>query len=744
MEDFDLNDVLQEMADKTGLPSEIWPSPAPLQRVSRRLLFRLDGKTIERGPPFDENDALPYHPNTVQAVEKLPAAHVLGQAVLTRLSSGVTTMTTIAEAVCATFGSELAELLWVIIQILEIYMRPPHGRHEWEQYSYRWYEDITQQQYPYPKSIRQRQDNMAARLDVIARLNAESLGLAAKQYRDGQSPLSPHHRFNTYRSHIKAEKSKIGGWMLYSHGSHRDETMLLLDWLEIALGGNDFVRLSNAPYLHVYHLEDEDVKLPSTSLPILHNCWRRKLTSGNVHSLLQPSWTTPNVPNPHENSKDDAPGLAYMLSQRYPDSLALTAAALWSLFDNHLEPIPGCKCTFVVPGGAHLQCREEWEEWLIWHLAMNKSDLPLCTGDRCHRNIRFSLSEEQDCITILTTTPCILGWNVATRAQPTAPLWDVLSVSKSFKQRQLTSYTLKEFQVQAQLSAAFPVTPLIGGAATFGKTHYGIEESIDHSSLLALETAAVSTVLVYDELRELHLLCEGADIIELICVQYLRYLGILDSAMPIFNHPTPLGRLWTWYNSAFASRTGRQIPGDQLVRQATSTVSQLYKAVKTASEVSLPYWSLEEVMRGGVIHAIKRPHAKPASWEAIASQRPPLILAVGSIQMALMSAKGEVFGRPAATGVNNIFQRFTASKSSGIITDLKRMRIWFNQADLSQNMTLCRTEESVQFGLGQRDHDFILKVQKHQTGGQVNGCPVEELCDVCSSGTVANCVHLVR
>ena len=779
-EDSRFKGVIQDMAEITGLPNEIWPSPAPLQHVSRRLHFRLDRNSFQQGRQWDENNGLRYHPNIVQAIEKLPAAHVIGQAVLTRLLSGVTTMTTIAEAACATFGSGLAELLWVIVQTLEKYMRPPHGAHEKGTYRYRWSEEITHQEHqlrvqreernerdrrqerdrgifryldgrdaklrPILESIGKRQDEMAARLDDITRQNNELLRLLEVRTGAEQSQktsLAPRQRyFNANSAFIGAEKSKTGTWILHSHDCHRDETMLLLDWLEIALGGHDFERLSSATYLHGYRLEDEKVKSPSTSLPSLHNCWRRKFISGNILSLMQPSfWNIQTIPNPHENTGGDARGLAYMLS---PDSLALTAAALWSVFDNDLGPIPGCKCTFVVPGGAHLQCREKWEGWLIWHLATEKSDLPLCTGDRCHRNIRFSLSEEQDCVTILTTTPCILGWNVETRTQPTAPLWDVLPVSKSFKQRQLTSYTLKEFQIQAQLSAPFPVSPLIGGAATFGKTCYGIEESIDHSSLLALETAAVSTVLIYDELREVHLLCEGADVIELICTQYLRSLGILNSAMPTFNHPTPLGRLPTWYNSVFASRTGRQIPGDNLVRQATSTIFQLHEAVKAASEVSLPYWSLEEVMRGGVMHALKRPHAKTASWETVASQSPPLILAVGAIQKALMSATEEASGWPAAKRLNRFFLRFTASESSGIITDLQRMRIWVNQADLSQNMTLYRTKDTVQFGLDQENHEFILKVQKHQNGGQVNGCSIEELCDTCSSETVANCVHLVR
>ena len=466
---------------------------------------------------------------------------------------------------------------------------------------------------------------------------------------------------------------------------------------------------------------------------------------GNFYVLEPQTEKIQSNPSSHEAIRIGAHEMTYIISQDFPDSLALTAAALWSLFDNALDEKPGCKCTFIVPGGSFLQCRERWKGWLVWHLTIGGSDSNPCRGDQCHLNVRVSLSEEQDCVTIQTTTPCILGWYVESRTEPTTPLWDSLPVSDSFKKRELTSYLLKELQIQAQLSASLVANPLIGGAATFGKVYYGIEGSIDNTSLLALETAAVATVLIYDELRGVHLLCEGADIIELICLQYLRRLGLQNSDLPAFNHYTPLERCRTWYSSAFVLRSGNQISGDQLVRQATSIVSQLQNAVEKAYKVSLPYWSLEEVIRGGVINPVKRPHAKTASWEALASQSPPLILAIGSIHEPLLSASGQPFSRPASRGHIKILQRFTASEPSGLITDLQRMRIWFGRAEFIQSMTLCRTEDTVQFGNDQDDYDFVLKVTEYQKDEQANSSILKEFfCDPCVAGSRAECVHFVR
>ena len=104
-------------------------------------------------------------------------------------------------------------------------------------------------------------------------------------------------------------------------------------------------------------------------------------------------------------------------------------------------------------------------------------------------------------------------------------------------------YPVKEFQALAQLSVPVIVTPQIGGAITFSKQNYQVAHSIDHDSILAMETAAAAAVLIFDEKRRIHLLCNGADIIEILRLQYLRNGGLLGSSLPDFTHSTPLLRL---------------------------------------------------------------------------------------------------------------------------------------------------------------------------------------------------------
>ena len=817
---------VQEMAEATGLPKDIWPSPPPLQNLSNVSHWDLDQTPATHEVPLGERKGLHYHPQTVMAVEKLSAAHVLGQAVLVRPSFGVTTMTTIAEAACATFGPDLAELLWVILQVLERSMRSPEYEFHARKFKYRWKRNFSDQsvqmetlmqenrkrdfkkierseatslrkkrkgedlETPASKLVRQQQDELSAQFAVIRKQNNEILrrdnfssarpvfesirqrqaelsnqfnnirrqnneilslleaaNSASKPVQDlqHQETLLPSSQRNSVdeQAWIKTEKTESDVYMLYVNGSHRAETSLLLDWLESALGGYGFERLSSVEYLQVYRVESENQNSLYTFQPKLQDCWRHKFASGNIHSLL-PATVPRSLTDPPENTTGNSPATTSTLSQHFPDSLALTAAALWSLFDNVLEWRPKCRCTLNAPGGAHLQCRKIWGNWLVWHLVTRESGKPSCIGDQCHSNIRVSLSEEQDCVTLQTTTPCILGWSVETRTQPSAPLWDVLPVSKSFQQRELTSYTLKAIEVQAHLLAPLSLSPQIGGAATFGKIHYGIEQSVDHSSLLALEMTAVATVLIYDELRGVHLLCEGADIIEIICVQYLRNLGLEDSRIPSFSRSTPITRLRTWYSTAFNLRTGRRISGDDLVRQATSLVSQLNEAVKIASKISLPYWSLEEVMRGGVISPIKRPHAKSASWEALASKSPPLILAVGAIRLDLMGAAKETFSKRAMRAPFNFLQRFSTSESSGIITDLQRMKIWLQRARFLQEMILFRTADTIKLGGIQEQQDFILRIKECQADGQDDETSIEDLCRVCTHVQTNDCVHLVK
>lgn len=138
MADEDFKGVMQQMAESTGLPKGAWPTRPPRQHVTSATRFR--HMPTDSGEPehtfLDYDMGLTIPEMIVGAVKDLPVAHVIGQSVLVRLPSGVTTMTTIAEAACGIFGSDLAELLWMILQALKNCMRPMDEDHKTVQCRY--------------------------------------------------------------------------------------------------------------------------------------------------------------------------------------------------------------------------------------------------------------------------------------------------------------------------------------------------------------------------------------------------------------------------------------------------------------------------------------------------------------------------------------------------------------------------------------------------------------------------------
>ncbi len=66
------------------------------------------------------------------------------------------------------------------------------------------------------------------------------------------------------------------------------------------------------------------------------------------------------------------------------DCLVLTAGALWALFNNTLEPMPGCKCTFRSEDGNYITCIKRPDEWFIWHLETDETKV--CNGNSCAIN----------------------------------------------------------------------------------------------------------------------------------------------------------------------------------------------------------------------------------------------------------------------------------------------------------------------------------------------------------------------
>lgn len=511
----------------------------------------------------------------------------------------------------------------------------------------------------------------------------------------------------------------------------------MLDWLEFTLGSQNFRGLSTKTVVRVFGLDTDNPPIISNNL---QNCWRQKLVGGNILDLTPLDQNQQLVKSSSElQSGANDHSLTSILSQRYPDSLVLTAAALWSLFDNELEERPGCRCTLKAPGGAFLHCKELWEGWLVWHVTMSKSEELLCDGNHCHLNVEIPFLSNQNWHPILETTPCVLGWMIQTREQPTALLWDTLPVSQGFKGKKLSSYSLKQVQVQVQLTAPLPAGPQIGAVATFAKTQYKVEQSIHDDSWLAIGIAASINVLIYDELRQIHYFCDGADIIELICLQYLREIDSQQEIDPLFYHSTAMKRLYTWYHTNFHSPSNRRIPGDQLVRQATAVVLQLYGETKNACKVSLPYWPLEEIMRGGPVTSLKRPNNKETSWEDLAGIKPPVVLAVGSIHKRVIP-EGIEFA-PQNSNAQRALRHLRVFKGPalGIITDLPRMERWLRQAEFVQRMTLLRSGRSLM------PNDHILEIQKRDQDEQ----RIEkvlgklELCTKCSESEKGDCVHLV-
>jgi hypothetical protein len=186
------------------------------------------------------------------------------------------------------------------------------------------------------------------------------------------------------------------------------------------------------------------------------------------------------------------------------------------------------------------------------------------------------------------------------------------------------------------------VSPQIGCAVTFSKQNYAIANSIDRDSIIAMERAAASVVLVYDESRRLHLTFDGADVIEMCCIQFLREIGCDPSYLPPFSHSSALLRLQTWLCSNFVSIRGTYFTGDHLVRQATRKISELIEITKRAfkEDTKLLYWLLEDILRVCSGQALKAPRCQHASWHKLAFAAPPLILVVGELDAQFLTMSG--------------------------------------------------------------------------------------------------------
>lgn len=112
--------------ETTGLPREIWHVFKPSPRSGGRREYSITDSHFEAGRTFTlgvKKDWIKTTQRTISVLRHLPAAHVLGQAVLLRLVTGTTAMVSIAEAAGVMLGESRSELLWATIKLVERYLR---------------------------------------------------------------------------------------------------------------------------------------------------------------------------------------------------------------------------------------------------------------------------------------------------------------------------------------------------------------------------------------------------------------------------------------------------------------------------------------------------------------------------------------------------------------------------------------------------------------------------------------------
>ena len=114
-------------------------------------------------------------------------------------------------------------------------------------------------------------------------------------------------------------------------------------------------------------------------------CWRRKIIEANVFR------------NPISRRRHQCPWVPLHYLAPHPfnetiqDGLMLTAAALWSLFDNSLQRIQNCTCSLESVGGNIIQSKVQRNNWLLWRtLAPNEK---VCDGTQCIENQSISFAD---------------------------------------------------------------------------------------------------------------------------------------------------------------------------------------------------------------------------------------------------------------------------------------------------------------------------------------------------------------
>ena len=780
---------IKDIVKTTGLPPHIWPSSRARLTPNLGCNYDLCNDYLFNNFDFDGlyRQWIRIHEKTIAALQCLPAEQVLGQATLVRTPTQLTAMVSIAEAASVSMDEEHCQLLWVMVKLIEKSIRSDGKGYQY----FRWKHEISyaehlsrtlgsgrgmglgEKNHDEPlmrvltelKELKEQQKELQHQLEATRKQNDEMLRLLralAQGSNQHGSPMQINIEEAT-RSRTTADKStqkyytpfsvplcarkKDGQWFLNvnNYGNESQAFLFLLDWLEAQLGGTSFK--ASTAFLQYINIGDEtnflerSKDLTAHSLKETSGCWRKKVLRGNVLKI-------PTV----ENAKG-LPGLG--LGEHGPfhnpelsDCLILTAAALWSLFDHSLERMPNCQCTFRAASKDFIQCRSKQDEWFIWHTFSNES---LCGGLHCDRNIRIALNAEEAGHRIHTTTPCALGWFAMGRHSPNSTIWNTLHTTAKFKKKKLVKYEVKELQALAQLSVPVAVSPLIGGAVTFSKRHYEIANSIDHESIIAMERAAAIVVLIYDERRGIHLICDGADVIEMCCIQFLRDIGYDTSYLPPFSHSTALLRLQTWYSSNFVSVRGTNITGDHLVRQATRKISGLIKTAKQALErdTTLLYWLLEDILRDSSGQAIKAPQSRHVTWHKLAFAAPPLIFVVGDLDDQFLTLGGTLLRWCTSKNKpNRTFRKLFGllgkdSVPGGIVGSQEIMKRWFVQAYSYTCTKLVPTTDKVIYGKEPTDAEYTYEALERSKDEATFGDPVFSNC-ICSHEERKRCLHYIQ
>ena len=129
----------------------------------------------------------------------------------------------------------------------------------------------------------------------------------------------------------------------------------------------------SSPHFISLELETDNTFRHHREIGSSPGCWRRKIVGGKIITLNDHAFER--VPAKEGTTQGEAQGAVTMqrvLSVQpfagMTDGWILTAAALWSPFDNALERLAGCRFSFNRTGGDTVKYQYKMEEWLLWHL----------------------------------------------------------------------------------------------------------------------------------------------------------------------------------------------------------------------------------------------------------------------------------------------------------------------------------------------------------------------------------------